>query len=281
MKKMMKELGLLVLLIAIPTILIVVLFRFIEGPGNVATELTYNAAETRPVESPNSVEESRPVQRLGAAKNEPIVWAGLTIRKTGAELKLANRVVVLLHGLGDSGAAFSRVGDFLTMDDETCFVFPDAPIKLRQGNAWFRGPQTYQPSRDKVVELLTYIKNENPTVDIVLGGFSQGAMMSSNFLEKDVELLSAIILLAPSGQLRDDVTGQAKVKPPVFLSHGRTDRVLPFQGSEQLHEKLVQHDYPVEWVPFNDGHTVPLDILAKVDQFLIRTKAKAEKEVSN
>jgi len=202
----------------------------------------------------------------------------LTIYQNGAELKDARRVVVLLHGLRHNAKDFSQIENAFTTDDETCFVYPDAPIKMEYGFAWFRGAQTYQPSRDKVVGLLKFIKQENPSVDIVLGGFSQGAMMSSNFLEKDVELLSAIILLAPSGRLVDDVTGKAKDKPPVFLAHGRSDRVLPFQGSEQLHEKLVKHEYPVEFVPFDAGHAIPRDVLDKVDKFLIRTKSTSDKE---
>lgn len=257
MENIKRDLGILALLIVITTISSVVYVRLIE-PSN----------ETTPKSSDNSVESK-------SVENEPIIWAGLTIRKNGAELKNARRVIVLLHGLGDKAENFSKIGNAFTIDDETCFVYPDAPIKRPGGgNAWFRGPQTYQPSRDKVVELLKFIKQENPSVDIVLGGFSQGAMMSSNFLEKDVELLSAIILLAPSGRLRDDISGKAKDKPPVFLAHGRYDRVLPFPGSEQLHEKLVQHEYPVEWVPFDGGHVITHDILARVDKFLARTKAK-------
>ena len=268
MKNMKRDLGLLAfLLIVITTISSVGCFRSVEPSKEATSNSSEKSFESKSVET-QSVEESKPVQ------NEPIIWAGLTIRKTGAELKNARRVVVLLHGLGDRAENFSKIGDAFTIDDETCFVFPDAPINAGQGYAWFRGQQTYQPSRDKVVDLLTFIKQENPSVDIVLGGFSQGAMMSSNFLEKDVELLSAIILLAPSGQLRDDITGKTKDKPPVFLAHGRSDRVLPFQGSEQLHEKLVKHEYPVEWVPFEEGHTIPRDILVRVDKFLVRTKSE-------
>lgn len=261
MKNMKRDLGILALLIVITTIVIVIYSGSIKPSKETASK-----SSNKPVKS-KSVED------------EPIVWAGLTICKNGAELENARRVVVLLHGLGGRGENFSRMGRAFTVDDETCFVYPDAPIKMRHGNAWFRGPQSYQPSRDKVVELLTFIKEENPSADIVLGGFSQGAILSSNFLEKDVELLSAIILLAPSGRLRDDISGKAKDKPPVFLAHGRSDHLLPFEGSEQLHEKLVEHGYPVEWVPFDGEHNIPRDILARVDQFLIQTKkAKTEKE---
>ncbi len=266
MQNIKRALGILALLILISTISGVIYFRSDEASKETTPNLSDKSVLSK------SVEKSKPVE------DEPDVWGGLTIHKTGAELENARRVVVLLHGLGDRAESFSKIGDAFTIDDETCFIYPNAPINAGPGNAWFRGAQTYQPSRDMVVDLLKFIKQENPSVDIVLGGFSQGAMMSSNFLEKDVELLSAIILLAPSGRLRDDISGKAKDKPPVFLAHGRSDRVLPFQGSEQLHEKLVKHEYPVEWVPFDDGHTIPREVLARVDEFLEQTKEQTEKE---
>ena len=201
-------------------------------------------------------------------KAEP-EWGGLAVRQTGTELEDASMVVVLLHGFGTNALDLVGLGEAIKSPEKTCFIFPSAPNKLAGGRlAWWTRPDQYQESRDKVVALLKDIHERNDRAKIVLGGFSQGAILSSNFLDADSNLVSALVLLSPSGQLRSEMTGKLDRKPKVFLAHGRTDQILPFDGSERLYERLQEFEYQVDWLPFDGAHSIPEKVINGVSDFL-------------
>jgi phospholipase/carboxylesterase len=55
---------------------------------------------------------------------------------------------------------------------------------------------------------------------------------------------------------------------PVFMSHGTVDPVLPFAIAEALRERLRAAQREVTWVPFDDGHGIPLEVLTRLTTFL-------------
>ena len=107
---------------------------------------------------------------------------------------------------------------------------------------------------------------------VVLGGFSQGAMLATDLTLHWEDRPAALVVL--SGLLLDE-TRWRKLAPrraglPVVQSHGREDPVLPFHEGEALRELLVQAGLEVEWVPFNGPHTVHPDALDRVAALLGR-----------
>lgn len=235
--------------------------------------------ESKPKEGQNQDAKQTDGDKVPQAKPDPPAWGGLTVYRLGTEVSKASHVVILMHGLGGTGKDLVPLGQVLTVSDSTCIIFPEAPNGLpRGGRAWVRQSADIQNSRDKVVALLTYIKQKNPKAEVVLGGFSQGATLASMFLEKDSQLVNALILLSPSGHLPAELTGAAKDKPLVFLAHGRNDAVLPFKGSDTLQKKLVEHEFEVDWLPFEGGHTIPQNVAIGINQFLVRLQGH---EVAN
>lgn len=196
-------------------------------------------------------------------------WGGLTVHQSGHELKTASHIVILMHGFGAPGRDLVPLSKAIEAPEKTAFVLPEAPNELaRGGRAWWAQRGDYEKSRNHVVSLLKFVRESNADATIVLGGFSQGAMLASNFLPKDSELVDALVLLSPSGQTREEITGKGENKPVVFLAHGREDRVLPFAGSERLHEKLSKLEYKIEWLPFDGAHTIPREVITGVSKFL-------------
>ena len=49
---------------------------------------------------------------------------------------------------------------------------------------------------------------------------------------------------------------------PVLQSHGRQDMVLPFTPSQWLRDMLEANDFTVEFIPFNGGHEIPMEVLS-------------------
>jgi phospholipase/carboxylesterase len=98
------------------------------------------------------------------------------------------------------------------------------------------------------------------TVDphrLAIAGFSDGASYSLSLGVVNGDLFSHIIAYSPGFM----VPGPRHGHPPIFISHGRNDPILPFEACGQRLANDLTHDgYKVEFVPFDDGHAVPPEI---------------------
>jgi phospholipase/carboxylesterase len=109
-----------------------------------------------------------------------------------------------------------------------------------------------------------------PLACTVLLGFSQGAAMA-------IDVGGALPLagiVACSGYPHEGWQPQGPL-PPVLLSHGRQDPVVPFAASEELERGLSQAGTPVELLPFNGGHGIDPELLPAVAAFVRRCLATA------
>ncbi|MGI9519455.1 MAG: alpha/beta hydrolase [Pirellulaceae bacterium] len=196
-------------------------------------------------------------------------WGGLNVITRGAELDDAEWVVVMLHGFGAPAEDLVPMSRFISPSPETCFAFPAAPIALGNGGRawWNRGGPDMESALEKIVALLDFVHTRNSNARIVLGGFSQGAILTSNLLGEHPQRLAAAVLLAPSGRVQRERDASVP-KPHIFLAHGRSDDRLPFDGSLQLREQLLGEGFSIEWVPFDGGHTIPPMVVEELAAFL-------------
>lgn len=219
---------------------------------------------------------------------------------SGANPKL---VVVLCHGYGASGSDLVPIGEELL---DQCpqlrpgiqFVFPEAVLSLDDagvpgGRAWwpidmvklqlanatgrFRDMRTECPAglpeaRERLIETLKLL-SERTGVDLsrfVLGGFSQGAMLSTDTaLHLDTNLAA---LIAMSGSLLNE-TEWKELAPKhaglrVLQSHGTEDPLLPFAAAEWLRDLLTAAGASVEFVPFRGGHQIPFEVFERLSVLL-------------
>src|SRR5580704_3964260 len=106
-----------------------------------------------------------------------------------------NKSVVLLHGFGADASDLYPLADFLDPEAQWNFYFPEAPLEvpigpMMTGRGWFpisvreletgidftkARPPAMDASRDLVADLLFHVNSKN----LILGGFSQGAMIST------------------------------------------------------------------------------------------------------
>jgi len=207
-------------------------------------------------------------------------------------------VVVLLHGFGAPGDDLVPLWRTLAAPLGTRFVFPAAPVDLGRaymgGRAWWRidleermRRQALGEARDltEVPEGLDAARGQLDTLldeatralgpppgKIVLGGFSQGAMLALDAALRSARPLAGLVLLSGTHIAANEWAARfdARRGLPVFMSHGRADELLPFALSERLKDTLTAHGFPVEWVPFRGGHGIPPDVAAGVGAFLQR-----------
>lgn len=234
------------------------------------------------------------MRRLNAAGLD-VIAAGGEDREGGGDGPL----VVLCHGFGAPGEDLVPLFRQLAVPREVRFAFPAAPLDLgatlgpayRGGRAWWmidpksleeaqRGirrdrshvvPEGLAEARTMVTALLGELGGllgATPEKTI-LGGFSQGAMVSLDVALRLPHRLAGLCLMSGSIVAVDEWQPLfATLKGvPIVQSHGRSDPLLPFDIAEKLRDLLRDAGADVRWVEFSGGHTIPgsvLDALGKL-----------------
>lgn len=195
-----------------------------------------------------------------AANDSGIPWGGLKIQRSGAALEDADQIVVLLHGYGATEADLVPLADYIG-GDARAFVFPAAPVSIDGGGlAWATNEQELETARASLASLVRYVSRTYPTAQIAVGGFSQGATVSSLLLSDASLPIRHLILYSPAL-----VMDAASISPApnvhVLLAHGKRDDVLPFDDAKRLHELLQRKGVNASWHPFDGGHAIPIEVL--------------------
>ena len=103
---------------------------------------------------------------------------------------------------------------------------------------------------------------------LVLGGFSQGAMVSTYVTL--AEKIEPSLLALFSGTLLNrnewKKLAEAHSGCAVLQSHGHQDPVLPFAPAVQLKEILIESGFTVEFIAFNGPHTIPMNVLQRLQE---------------
>src|SRR5436190_1175987 len=98
-----------------------------------------------------------------------------------AQQRDSRRVLIMLHGLGDSIAGFRWLPDALNLPWLN-YLLVNAPDEYYGGYSWydFAGDPVpgVERSRRLLFELLDQQQASFPTEQTILGGFSQGCLMS-------------------------------------------------------------------------------------------------------
>jgi phospholipase/carboxylesterase len=199
-------------------------------------------------------------------------------------------LVVLLHGWRAHGDDLVSLASELAQP-RLRFLVPAAPLpEPNGGRAWWRidggvrpahayrdeVPQGYRPNeqllaaRRAVQALLRDAQQRYAPDAIALAGFSQGAMLALDVaLAADPPVARVAVL---SGTLLvDSLPALHAQKPPlpaVFVSHGRSDPMLPFAAATAISTVLSPHGYGVKFFPFDGGHQIPPAVVSELRTFL-------------
>lgn len=131
-----------------------------------------------------------------------------------------------------------------------------------------RVPEGLGRASDAIQNLLAEVQKSHQTV--VLGGFSQGAMISLDVTlhapQKPAALLQLSGSLLALPRWEPQLARLSGLK--VFQSHGRGDPILPYAASEDLAELFRKHEYNLEFVHFPGGHEIPMNVMTALKKFL-------------
>lgn len=214
-----------------------------------------------------------------------------------------DRVVVLCHGFGAPGTDLVGLGPAVLgaspeLAARVQFLFPAAPLDMSEmglpgGRAWWelnvmalqqlvatgRGDslrKTVPPGLDVASAALMetlQIWSETSGVSLsqfVLGGFSQGAMVSTDVALRLPVSPAGLTLLSGTLLCEDEWKRLAAERAglPVFISHGSYDPVLPISGAEALRDLFSDAGCRVTYTPFPGSHEIPEEVLVAWLDFL-------------
>jgi len=174
-------------------------------------------------------------------------------------------LVMLLHGAGGNAAAW--FGTYGTRADALGVVML-APES--RGGTWdaIRGEFSFDVAFiDSALRSVFERCAIDPT-RIAIAGFSDGASYAISLGLPNGDLFTHVIAYSP-GFVRD-VGWHGK--PPVFISHGTLDPILPIESTSRvIVPGLRARGYSVEFTEFVGAHEVPPPISTKALDWFLRT----------
>jgi phospholipase/carboxylesterase len=209
-------------------------------------------------------------------------------------------LVLLLHGFGAPGDDLVSLADVVNVPTGTRFVFPEGPLSLsfgpRDARAWWlidmarmqadrmAGrvrdlsqdiPRGLAPARETMLAFIKEVERQfggDPRTTL-LGGFSQGAMLSCDVMLRTAQPYAGLIQLSGTLLATQEWIPllQKRKGLPVFQSHGMQDEILPYAGAERLRDTLSKSGLAVEWHSFRGGHDIPRTVLRELGPFITKT----------
>ncbi|NDG74051.1 MAG: esterase [Synechococcaceae bacterium WB8_1B_136] len=176
--------------------------------------------------------------------------------------------LVLLHGWGADADDLLDLGALLVGPAVGVVALrAPQPHPYGVGRQWY-GLQPIDWSalpaaRDQLQQRLLDLAQTVPLARTVVLGFSQGGAMA-------LDVGSALPLagiVACSGYPHEGWQPTAPL-PPVLLSHGEQDPVVPFAASEEVLRRLEAAGGNAQLLPFNGGHTIDEQLLPAIAGFV-------------
>jgi len=175
----------------------------------------------------------------------------------------SKKLMIILHGRGDSSAGFTWLPPYLNMD-EMNYLLLDAPYDYYGGRSWYDLPPNQLEGIDHSSKILTEILDElfEEQFDVsqsFLFGFSQGSLLTFEFGARYHKVFAGY--MAISGYIYDAekllVEMNPKVKEAKWLcTHGTLDSVLPYFTSKSQVEVLQKGGFDVEFKEYEKDHTI-------------------------
>lgn len=232
-----------------------------------------------------------------------------TVLQTDADARPVG-AVVLCHGFGAPGDDLVPLQrEFVQIEPalrRVRFVFPEAPMSLGSAGfgydarAWWnidmnevmrlqmgdpvalktfraREPEGMPQARAAFLKLLDAVCTGSDLAmsHVVLGGFSQGAMLTTDVSLRADDAPAGLAIL--SGTLLTEDIWRVKAERRkglrVFQSHGKDDPLLPYANAVALKELLEKATADVQFTTFIGGHSIPPGVITSLATFIKKSLA--------
>ena len=176
--------------------------------------------------------------------------------------KESRRLMIMLHGLGDSMVGYRWLPGEMSLPWLN-YLLVNAPDEYYGGYSWFDLDDMLpgvQRSRELLFSLLDDLRAKGfPAEQITLGGFSQGALLSVEVGLRYPHRLAGVVGI--SGWIYEPEKLLKELSPVahqqhLLLTHGTDDPLLPIAKVREQVQLLKAADLRVEWREFPKMHTI-------------------------
>jgi phospholipase/carboxylesterase len=191
-----------------------------------------------------------------------------------------SRVMVVLHGLGDSPDGFRWLPDAMKWDWLN-YLLVRAPDTYYGGYSWYDLYGDSSPgvirSRKLLFELLEDLEKKFSAENISLLGFSQGCLMSMEIAARYPRRLAGIIGISgyvhePANMIKE--LSPAATRQRILITHGTYDPMVPIELARPQFELLRRHGMQIDWREFAKEHTISGDEELDVIRDFVRASYK-------
>jgi len=175
----------------------------------------------------------------------------------------SRRLMIVLHGLGDSSAGYEWLPAMMRLPWMN-YLLVNAPDEYYGGYSWFDIYGDAEPGVMRSLRLLNELLDAQrskgfPTEQTVLFGFSQGCLMTLETGLRYPHRFAGLVgisgfLLDPERLLRE--------LPPIareqrlLVTHGTEDPLLPIAATRDRIQILQKAGLSIEWREFPKAHTI-------------------------
>ncbi len=188
--------------------------------------------------------------------------------------KKPKNAIILCHGYGGDGKDISILASYWRAHlPETLILCPDAPERCAAsptGFQWFdlldQSPEQILSksivAENKLNKMIDEVKEKNhlEANKIVIGGFSQGCMLTLQTGIKRKDKINSIV--GYSGKIinTDHLSKNINSKPNVILMHGDLDQVVTIDAFLEAKDFFRKNNYTIETKMFkNCEHRIPTE----------------------
>jgi phospholipase/carboxylesterase len=203
--------------------------------------------------------------------------------------------VIWMHGLGADGNDFAPMVPELRIANAPAirFIFPHAPmmpVTINNGyvmRAWYdvsfgdlegktkqadeKGVRASQAAIEQLIA--REVSRGIATEKIVVAGFSQGGAIALQTGLRHTNKLAGIMALSTYLPLAHTLAAEAAPANrsiPVFYAHGTHDAVIPMALAKTSRDVLAAGGYPVEWHEYPMQHSVCIEEVGDIGNWLSR-----------
>lgn len=204
--------------------------------------------------------------------------------------------VVLFHGYGADAEDLFSLHEMIPVKGEVNWLFPQGPLEVPIGPGWtgrawwsidmlaIQQLAARGETRDMSQECPPGLKNSAvkafealkqlgvPWNRVILGGFSQGAMLATELFLNAPEPPAGLVLF--SGTLLNEPEWKEKAAArkgaQYFMSHGEQDPVLGIKQARRLESLLSMSGMKGNLVSFSGGHEIPPVVIVKSGEYITR-----------
>ena len=209
-------------------------------------------------------------------------------------------VVILCHGFGAPSTDLVSLARELMESDglqqQVVYVFPGAPLELDplfDARAWWmidvekiqqlkmqgktrlmrkESPDQLPIRRESLTRVIDQCREDYslPASKVIVGGFSQGAMLATDVALHYPEPLGGLIVWSGALINYDTWTTRARCQSSlrVVQSHGRLDPLLPLTTGEDLRDMLTREKHRVRYTEFAGQHAIPGEAIEMASQLI-------------